>query len=1353
MKNNLKKFIARLIVFTFIISMLEPLANDGTWLERVAELFAPVEEVEAASDPVYYFNFNSDVVNDGAQLDYTDYKTGLNTIKIILKCDQGIPSGTAISWTVSNENIVKLDPSSEGQVEVTLDILAPGYSGLSVSLERDGVKYPSVAYCVIHVPLEWSDDDADNPNIKAEANPDKYGLMMAQNTDATVKTLQMFTQNSSDHADKYHYLRKVRYVKYGYATPGAAASYGKPYVPSDIAEEDLTTSVAPITWSSSDPNVVEVDSITGLVTAKSAGFATVTVSSNTRNEVTKAYDSISYNVLVVPEGYINGYSTDYMEKSTYVVDPHDDELVIQSNAKFADSLSWKLFKGDAAASSKDITAKFQKNMEVNSATGRVVLSDLPAGVYHLTAIPVKDPAQAMITPTYDVTNALIEYMAMTIVVPIRFPKDQLILNYYNSNVYDTYDLLGESNFPAGSFRFSSSPLDVATVGANDGVVKAVGLGNANVYIVANNNKVINDLFGTYAASAGALTFLPPNTGYKVNVEVVNGVSISSTSEVMPLGSSLQLYLTAPNPYEGDIIWKSSDEKVVTVDENGLVTAVGVSKDDVYVTVKVKVKGVTKQAKCKIKVVAAVDDIKLNSKNDFVEVGDNLTISATISPKLAGAKLVWSVSDESLATIATTSDLSMTITGVKAGTVVVRAVNPENSIVATKIIKVVQEVQKLTLSDTELTLPQTVGFYQLYAYCEPELPPSQSLKWTSSNKRVATVDANGKVTLLKPGQTVITVSTPNGLLEQCNLTITQGVTGITFDTTEMTLYVGDKERITYVVKPDTATNVQLNWQSFDTKIATVDASGYVTAKNVGTTIIRAKSADGTGVEAMCKVTVLQSATAMKLDVTELTMNVGENHQLEVILTPVTSSDVVTFESSNTKIATVTKRGKISAKAKGNCVIMARTSAGLIAYVNVTVTQQVTGVKLSANEATIYAGEELKLTATITPANANDKELTWTSTKPKVASVENGVVKGLENGTTLIQVVTSDGEYMDFCMVTVIELVTEIILPEEAEVGVGRKLKLEATVSGEKATNKNVTWKSSNKKIATVNSKGKVTGKKVGTCIITVTATDGSGAYAECELRVFRATNSLEVDPSMSYVELTVGEQKTIKTEADPVNLSYAPIWTSSDPSIAIVNKKGTITGLKAGTTTVIVTAGDDPSITGTVVVKVSNPKDPIVATNITFDENELIMLPGETHMSIPVFTPGNITEQYTWSSDNPSVASVDPATGKITANKVGTANITLITKLSGKKGTIKVFVVGLSDTDVELYQYQELLLDLKIDGQPADMPAVRWGTNNQNIAEISNGHVTAKAVGKTEVYAMIKGRKLVCKVKVVKNIKK
>ena len=970
------KFTVLLLVTAMLLADLKPLANDGSWFagitrhvsESVEKIAGKIREARAADseEPKYSFLYPSGEgsVPNGGILNYEQVDRRDRELTITLQSSLGIVSGTSVTWDVSNTNIAQIASTSENGVRVTLKILSPGFTGLTVDVtDPNGTLHPAAAFCSIYVPLQWADAE-ENGNIMEYDIPSKYryGLLTAQLSETSGnKTLQLYTSESSEYPDCYHYLRKLKYVTYEYTDEAKAAGKTGP-IPSDVDPADLKMPQTALRWESSDTSVASVNERTGIITAHSAGFCRITVSSTSIQDEDSAKKS--FNVVVVPESHAVGYTTENKSKYTIITDPDKGNIVFQmaksgdEASSIASNLKWRLFQGDTPDEKKDITNKSASNMEISTTSGRVVLKDLPAGVYYLTAIPVKDDAAIRSSglPSYGegsggISASLIEYMGITIIVPVSFPVRSIILNYYNENVFDTYNLLASSNLPAGAFRFFSDDIEVASVGVNDGVVEAKSVGVTKVRVGMTDSGVLEEIFGSYASyatSGSAIGASGSAIGYDgsdmiVDVTVVNGISLNSTSETMSVGSTLQLALTAPNPYQGEVTWTSSDEKVVTVDETGLVTAVGVG--DANVVVRIKVGGVTKQARCRIKVISAVTGIVLTSRQDYVVVGDNLTISANITPRVNGAELVWSCSDTKLASIADASALSMTITGVKVGTVVVTALNPDNNMVATKVIKVVQEITGITLSDTQVTIAQTQKFYQLYAKVTPELPDNEALNWTTSDKKVVTVDQNGKVTLVKPGSAVITVSTKNGKMAQCTFTVTQGVTSIAFDENDVVMYVGEKHKLTYTLKPDNAFNDKVKWNSLNSKIATVDASGFVTAKNVGNAVITLQTTDGTGLYTTCNITVYRNATAIKLDVTSLSMNVGDVYNLETILTPADSSDIVSFESSNTKVATVSSLGKISAKAKGNCVILAKTPSGLTAYVSVSVTQQVTGDRKS------------------------------------------------------------------------------------------------------------------------------------------------------------------------------------------------------------------------------------------------------------------------------------------------------------------------------------------------------------------------------------------------------------------------
>jgi uncharacterized protein YjdB len=162
--------------------------------------------------------------------------------------------------------------------------------------------------------------------------------------------------------------------------------------------------------------------------------------------------------------------------------------------------------------------------------------------------------------------------------------------------------------------------------------------------------------------------------------------------------------------------------------------------------------------------------------------------------------------------------------------------------------------------------------------------------------------------------------------------------------------------------------------------------------------------------------------------------------------------------------------------------------------------VESVSLSPTELTLTEGENASLAFTISPSNASIKDVTWKSNSTSVATVsQSGRVDAVSVGTAQITVTTEDGKKTATCTVTVkakVIPVTGVSLNKTSmALLIGGTEKLTATVSPSNATNKNVTWSSSNSSVATVDSNGNVSAIKVGTAIITVTAEDG-GKTATC-----------------------------------------------------------------------------------------------------------------------------------------------------------------------------------------------------------------------------------------------------------------
>ncbi len=163
--------------------------------------------------------------------------------------------------------------------------------------------------------------------------------------------------------------------------------------------------------------------------------------------------------------------------------------------------------------------------------------------------------------------------------------------------------------------------------------------------------------------------------------------------------------------------------------------------------------------------------------------------------------------------------------------------------------------------------------------------------------------------------------------------------------------------------------------------------------------------------------------------------------------------------------------------------------------------VTGMTLEKKSIEVEKGKTETINAIIAPENATRKGITWTSSDTNVATVTNGVVKGISAGTATITATTKDGNFTDTCEVTVTQnAVTGVRISEKLiDLGMGYKKQITATVMPDDATDKSVEWTSENPEIATVSDNGTITGKSYGRTVITATTTDG-GYTAKCVVRV-------------------------------------------------------------------------------------------------------------------------------------------------------------------------------------------------------------------------------------------------------------
>ncbi len=240
-------------------------------------------------------------------------------------------------------------------------------------------------------------------------------------------------------------------------------------------------------------------------------------------------------------------------------------------------------------------------------------------------------------------------------------------------------------------------------------------------------------------------------------------------------------------------------------------------------------------------------------------------------------------------------------------------------------------------------------------------------------------------------------------------------------------------------------------------------------------------------------------------------------------------------------------------------------------------RVSGVKLNITSKTLLKGDTLTLKATVSPSNATNKSVTWSSSNTKVATVKNGVVTAIGKGTANITVKTKSGGKTAVCKITVKNPVaaTGVKLNKKtASVEKGKSITLKATISPSNTTNKAVTFKSSNKKIATVDKKGVVTGVKPGK--VTITVTTANGKKATCTVTVVIKLKSFKYAKSSYSVKK--GKTITPKLTFSPKDATNKEVtYKSSNTKVATVDKNGKVTAKKKGKVKITATSKENKKL--------------------------------------------------------------------------------------------------------------------------------------------------------------------------------
>lgn len=408
------------------------------------------------------------------------------------------------------------------------------------------------------------------------------------------------------------------------------------------------------------------------------------------------------------------------------------------------------------------------------------------------------------------------------------------------------------------------------------------------------------------------------------------------------------------------------------------------------------------------------------------------------------------------------------------------------------------ITSIRVTPQELRIGKQRWYYDTSVQILPENADCSYVNWRSSDESIATVNSAGHIYTKKAGNVMIIASAcdGSGASDFVDLFVKDSidVRTIQFDKTKLAIKNGSSVIPEYTVTPSNAGDQTVTFTSGNTNIATV-TNGTINAVGVGETTITATANDGGGAkktfrlivtegEPVTSVTVTPEAATLYMHRNESGDLVGDSMTLskEVLPSNAANKNVV-WESTNTNVATVNSQsGTVTARGVGVAQIFARSQDGSEEFGYCVVEVQklsVSSVTVEPTAVTIESGDTIQLEATVSPYNAFNREVVWTSSDTEVATVDrtNGIVTGVHSGIADIKATATDGskEYGS-CIVDVFEIIpieAASIIPKSLTLDPGETAKLRVKTEPENATVGDIMWISKDPDIASVDSEGNVT----------------------------------------------------------------------------------------------------------------------------------------------------------------------------------------------------------------------------------------------------------------------------------------
>lgn len=473
--------------------------------------------------------------------------------------------------------------------------------------------------------------------------------------------------------------------------------------------------------------------------------------------------------------------------------------------------------------------------------------------------------------------------------------------------------------------------------------------------------------------------------------------------------------------------------------------------------------------------------------------------------------------------------------------------------------------------------------------------SGEITYTTGKKDIAKVSKDGVLTAVSKGRTeVIATLTRDGKQAgrtAATVNVLRAVKKVTLNTTKLSIYdpydpevvdllkemtenrvlvipAGHSVTLTATCTPQDASNTRVTFRTTDAGIASISGTS-LRAIQEGECDLIVSSVQRPKVKEKFHVLVIEPVKSITISGGKK-VEVGATRKLKVSYTPKDASiKGVTWKSKNPQVAKVNSKGVVTGLKRGSAVIVATAKDGsrVTGAFTINVTQPVTSITMKQKKVNVIAGRTAIARATVMPADASDKSLIWYTSNEKIATVRgNGQVVGVKAGTcTLYCKSVSNPEIKASAKIVVTQLVTKVINSNKASeltIKVGEKVQTRWKIKPKDATETALTFTSRGPKVATVNSKGVVTGKSRGVVTINATSKDVGRRTGSVKVTVIQPVTGVSMARARYYVQR--GSGSTVRAIVQPRNANNQKVyWSAVKENVATVTSNGTSSGFVRG----------------------------------------------------------------------------------------------------------------------------------------------------------------------------------------------